>query len=192
MSIVGSKLYLDSLIFIPSSKLFFFGCVLIDSNIATVINFTSVFLSETVIVILTLIRSRRHLRRSKSFWVRELYKSGFLFYFYLIAINSLDIVFPIIAPVSLRTNFTDPQRALHSMLCTRVIFVVLGLQNEPGCASFSRGGRRIRRRSGTFTEDGGVFSTILDVLATEDSYYIPTESDANHSENAQKYSSDER
>jgi hypothetical protein len=163
MSILGSKLYLDSLIFIPASRAFFFGCVLIDSNKATVINFTSVFFSETVIVILTLIRAQRHLRQSRSSWVHQLYKSGFLFYFYLLAINSLNIIFPIIAPVSLRTNFTDPQRALHSMLCTRVIFFVFSLRNE------REGQGNFRRGSGKQTE----FSTILDTFAIQERYSAP-------------------
>ncbi|KDR70697.1 hypothetical protein GALMADRAFT_214427 [Galerina marginata CBS 339.88] len=124
------------------------------SKLATVINFSAVFIQETI---------SNTVRRSNSSWVHQLYKSGYLFYFYLIAINSLDIIFPIIAPVPLRTTFTDPQDGRD-------------LYNWSGNGVDGRRRSRMSRRRSEL-ESGTVFSTIVDMFATEDSFDEPLEVD---------------
>uniref|UniRef100_A0A8H7XNM7 Uncharacterized protein n=1 Tax=Psilocybe cubensis TaxID=181762 RepID=A0A8H7XNM7_PSICU len=128
--IVTAKLYLNSLKFGEGNPDHFFGCVLKTSNRMIIVTFIAVLISETTIVLLTGIRAVSHLRQSNSPWVHQLYKRGFLFYIYLLILTMINLLYPIFASPSLKTTFTDPQRALHSMLCNRVIFLIFSVQKR--------------------------------------------------------------
>ncbi|KDR66175.1 hypothetical protein GALMADRAFT_1204627 [Galerina marginata CBS 339.88] len=94
-SILTSKLFLSSLEFVPAVPEYFYGCVLVRTNLLIIVNWASVFISETTIVILTMIRARTHLRRSKSSWVHQLYKRNHPYQFHRSAARAaFDVLQP--------------------------------------------------------------------------------------------------
>ncbi|KIM42320.1 hypothetical protein M413DRAFT_27109 [Hebeloma cylindrosporum] len=74
--IVLAKIYTDSLEFVvalPNSRI---GCVLLSSNPNIFFVYILLFISETTVVVLTLIRAYKRLRHSSSWWVHQLYERG--------------------------------------------------------------------------------------------------------------------
>ncbi|KAF9554231.1 hypothetical protein CPC08DRAFT_713068 [Agrocybe pediades] len=166
-SIVTSKKYMDSLIFVPSDPNFFFGCTLHKGSTTIIYSFIAVFVAETAIVILTLIRTITHLRRSNSSWVRQVYQRGFILYLYTLGLTTLNLLFPIFAPPAIKTTFTDPQRAFHSIFATRVLFNILGVQKEQEKRERTRIRSSSRRMQGE-AESDIILSTVLDTFVTRD------------------------
>ncbi|KAF8887034.1 hypothetical protein CPB84DRAFT_1964451 [Gymnopilus junonius] len=170
-AITATKLMLNSVQLKPANPNFFFGCDLIHMDLYIIVSFGVILVSETTVVLLTLIRALKHLRRSSSSWVHQLYKRGFLFYIYLLAVTMLNIMFPIFAPLIVRTVFTDIQRVLHSILCTRVIFIIMSLQNEQERAEVANSCNDslvYSRSRMTMDEDGMILTNVLDTFATPD------------------------
>ncbi|KAJ7599017.1 hypothetical protein C8J56DRAFT_179953 [Mycena floridula] len=118
-SFVFTKLGVDSLKFI---ELPLRGCYF-GPGTSQIINYTFILLvvSETVIAILMAIKAYEHLRASSSSWVWELYRDGIMFYLILLAVSIVNVIAPVVAP----SIGGCPQRVLHSVLCNRVLFLIL-------------------------------------------------------------------
>ncbi|KIM42321.1 hypothetical protein M413DRAFT_27110 [Hebeloma cylindrosporum] len=162
--IVLAKIYTDSLEFAaahPNSRI---GCVLLRSNPIIFFVYILLFISETTVVVLTLIRAYKHLRHSNSWWVHQLYERGFLFYFYLLGFTILNLILTFIAPLSLKTSFMCIQQALHSLFCSRVIFIILSQQSRGDDVDFNT---RVQ------PTDSMVLSSVLDTYVTRDELFLP-------------------
>ncbi|PPQ78900.1 hypothetical protein CVT25_002388 [Psilocybe cyanescens] len=151
-AIVSSKLYLDSLYFVEENPDFFFGCVLKSSNKMIVISFIAILISETSkhpfrssLSTASDLKHRSHLRPNGD--------------------TSSSTFAPIKFILGTSTLQARPQRALHSMLCNRVIFIILSVQREQD-ESDSGDINSLSRRQDAGTESGIVLSTILDTFAT--------------------------
>ncbi|KIM37474.1 hypothetical protein M413DRAFT_275052 [Hebeloma cylindrosporum] len=162
--LVLAKIYTNSLHFGVGPPGSGAGCILLNSNPIIFLDYILLFISETTVVVLTLVRAYKHLRYSNSSWVHQLYERGFLFYFYLLGFTILNMLFPIFAPVPLRSIFTFTQMALHSMFCSRVVFVILSQQSRRDDADFDT------RQQPT---DGLNMTSMLDTYATRDEFLPP-------------------
>ncbi|EAU82278.2 hypothetical protein CC1G_08890 [Coprinopsis cinerea okayama7 len=96
-----------------------------------------VFLSEAVTIGLTLVKACQHIRRSNSSWVSQLYKNGILYSICVLLFSLLNVIFPFTTSPVYAGLFVRPQRVAESVLCNRVVFVILRQQNAQ---------RRLRRR----------------------------------------------
>ncbi|KAF8887025.1 hypothetical protein CPB84DRAFT_1787148 [Gymnopilus junonius] len=121
-AIVVTDLELKSLIFIPSD---FPGCRLSAAGRIIIVSYILLALSETTMAVLTCITAYRHLRHSQSRWVTQLYKDGLLFYVYLLSISIANVLVPILAPRIFANWLATPQRVMHSVLCNRVLLMIL-------------------------------------------------------------------
>lgn len=122
-----------SLRYVPTSSR---GCRLVHASPIILVAYVLLVLSETTMAILTAIQAYRHLRHSQSKWVIHLYKDGILFYFFLLSISLANIIVPITAPSIFANWLATPQRVIHSILCTRVLFLIMrqrstGMTNRP-------------------------------------------------------------
>jgi len=135
-SILVTKTYTDSLRFYAGHLEPFKGCIVVNTNPIIFVAYVLLLVSETTVVILTMIRAYKHLRHSNSWWVHQLYARGFLFYFYLLGFTLLNMTFIILAPVHLKSMFTPMQVALHSIFCNRVVFVILSQDTQRDDADF--------------------------------------------------------
>ncbi|KAF8152308.1 hypothetical protein B0H34DRAFT_112391 [Crassisporium funariophilum] len=77
------------------------GCNLQTASKLIMISYVLIAFSETVVVVLTLMRGREHLRNSQSSWVKHIYRHGLLFYAYLLIITIINMVVPLVANVIL-------------------------------------------------------------------------------------------
>lgn len=157
-SIFLTKIYTESLSFDGSHPDGPKGCRVAHANPIIFLDYVLLLFSETVVVILTVITAYRHLRHSNSWWVRELYASGFLFYLYLLAFTILNMIFSLLAPASLKATFNPIQVALHSILCNRVVFVILGQKTYHTDSSDS--------------DSGGLRTDDVIISSTPDSYVM--------------------
>ncbi|KAJ7599005.1 hypothetical protein C8J56DRAFT_179824 [Mycena floridula] len=121
-SIVFTKLEVNSLKFI---ELPLRGCYF-GPGTSQIINyaFIDLAISETVIAILMAIKAYEHLRASTSSWVWQLYRDGFMFYLILLTVSIVNVIAPVVAP-PVGNWLSLPQRVLHSVLCNRVLFLIL-------------------------------------------------------------------
>jgi hypothetical protein len=125
------------------------NCVQVSKHTNTIIIFVFVFLvcSETcwcpfpspffsapyilvnlVIVILTMIKAVRRFRLLHTGWILQLYRDGLLFYIYLFCLSLLSILLPLLISIVYLDMLAVLLRALHSILCTRVLFVIFHLR----------------------------------------------------------------
>ncbi|KAF8152304.1 hypothetical protein B0H34DRAFT_112122 [Crassisporium funariophilum] len=142
-AIVITHLEIQSLRYVSSDLP---GCRLGAASPIIIVAYILLVLSETVMAVLTAIKAYRHLQFSQSPWVVQLYQDGLLFYFYLLAISIANVLVPILAPVRPNSNefpenlkyflfcfvkrifanwLATPQRVLHSVLCNRVLLLIL-------------------------------------------------------------------
>ncbi|TFK35846.1 hypothetical protein BDQ12DRAFT_687662 [Crucibulum laeve] len=119
---IGWALYIQSLQYVQSDRP---GCRLGAASPIIIVAYVLLVLSETTMAILTGIKAYKHLRHSQSPWVIQLYKDGLLFYVYLLAISLANVLVPILAPRIFANWLATPQRVLHSVLCNRVLLLIL-------------------------------------------------------------------
>ncbi|KAJ7902603.1 hypothetical protein B0H14DRAFT_2666781 [Mycena olivaceomarginata] len=101
------------------------GCTLAHAGSILIFAYVLIMISETAIAVLTAIKAYRDLRRSRVPWILKLYKDGMLFYVYLLIISLANVVVPILAPSMFANWLATPQRVLHSVLCSRVLLLIL-------------------------------------------------------------------
>ncbi|KDR72837.1 hypothetical protein GALMADRAFT_228526 [Galerina marginata CBS 339.88] len=101
-----------------------------QSMITLLVNFMLTLATETVITILTAIKAKEHVQKVSSSWVTQLYRNGFLYCVCMLALTTLNSVFSVVAPPSLKLLFFPLQRALHSIFCNRVILLILQHRNR--------------------------------------------------------------
>ncbi|KAJ6589166.1 hypothetical protein B0H19DRAFT_1103166 [Mycena capillaripes] len=101
------------------------GCFLSHAGNILIYGYLMLMISETAIAILTAIKAYRDLRRSRIPWVLKLYRDGMLFYVYLLVVSIANVMVPILAPSMFANWLATPQRVLHSVLCTRVLLLIL-------------------------------------------------------------------
>ncbi|KAF9524800.1 hypothetical protein CPB83DRAFT_909691 [Crepidotus variabilis] len=87
--------------------------------------FITLLAIETSVVVLTVVRATYHLHRSNSSWVYQMYLRGILYFFFTFAVTLLSLFCLYFAPVQLKLILMDIQRAFHSILCSRIIFLIL-------------------------------------------------------------------
>ncbi|KAJ7641385.1 hypothetical protein FB45DRAFT_356549 [Roridomyces roridus] len=130
-----------SLHYIPTPDV---GCQLSSASSILIYGYLMIMISET------------DLRRSHS-WVLKLYQDGMLFYAYLLMISVANVLVPILGPRPLANWLATPQRVFHSILCTRVLFLILRqrrLVRTPETTTFAL--------EETHSESGMVFSSIVE------------------------------
>ncbi|KAJ4475735.1 hypothetical protein J3R30DRAFT_3502298 [Lentinula aciculospora] len=99
------------------------GCRMTTASNVIFLAFCLLTAYESVLAILIAIQAYKHLRQTRSPWVTKLYKDGILFYFYLLALSCANILSSLLAP-ALGPWLEAPQRVVHSVLCTRVLFLI--------------------------------------------------------------------
>ncbi|KAJ7603953.1 hypothetical protein DFH06DRAFT_1391716 [Mycena polygramma] len=138
------------------------GCFLSHAGSILIYGYLMIMISETAIAVLTAIKAYRDLRRSRVRWIEKLYKDGMLFYVYLLLISLANVMVPILAPTMFANWLATPQRVLHSVLCTRVLLLILR-QRRRVTTEVSRS---------TWSESEGttgmVFSSVVDDEETSD------------------------
>ncbi|KAJ7076592.1 hypothetical protein B0H15DRAFT_863804 [Mycena belliarum] len=102
------------------------GCELGAASTVIIYAYLALMVSETTIVVMTAIRAYHDLRRTRQPWLVKLYRTGILFYIYLLAISLANMLLPIFGPPALTNWLSTPQRVLHSVLCTRVLLLIRG------------------------------------------------------------------
>ncbi|KAF9466691.1 hypothetical protein BDZ94DRAFT_129860 [Collybia nuda] len=101
------------------------GCNIIRTNDITLIYYLTILASETIIVILTVIKAIQN-RGSRSSWVLQLSRDGLVFYVFMLGMTIANVVVTVTTSSPRYKNFLAfPQRVLHSILCTRVILLIL-------------------------------------------------------------------
>ncbi|KAJ6602557.1 hypothetical protein DFH09DRAFT_449725 [Mycena vulgaris] len=143
------------------------GCALSHAGSILIFGYLSIMISETAIAILTAIKAYRDLRRSRVPWVLKLYQDGMLFYVYLLSISVANVLVPIIAPAMFANWLGSPQRVLHSVLCTRVLLLILR-RRHVATSGFPR---TIASEAGT---TGMVFSSVVDSGTATSEYGLTT------------------
>ncbi|KAJ7916487.1 hypothetical protein B0H13DRAFT_1997399 [Mycena leptocephala] len=101
------------------------GCFLSHAGSILIYGYLLIMVSETAIAVLTAIKAYRDLRRSRVPWILKLYRDGMLFYVYLLVISICNVLVPIMAPPMFANWLGTPQRVVHSVLCTRVLLLIL-------------------------------------------------------------------
>ncbi|KAJ3501976.1 hypothetical protein NLJ89_g9096 [Agrocybe chaxingu] len=153
-----------------------FGCTVRTTTPIILVLGIMILISETTIVILTLIRAYQRLRYSSSSWVHQLYTRGYIYYFYMLGLTILNIVIPFLVVPPLRTLFADPQRCLHSIICNRIIFLIHSRQKVDRRTATDNEGASSRRASRmpwsqTQTGDVVILSTVLNTFHTDPEHY---------------------
>ncbi|KAF9005237.1 hypothetical protein BDQ17DRAFT_1354096 [Cyathus striatus] len=101
------------------------GCRLVSTSPIIIVAYILLVMSETTMAVLTGVKAYRHLRHSSSPWVVRLYREGLLFYVYLLIISLANVLVPVLAPRMFANWLASPQRVLHSVLCNRVLLLIL-------------------------------------------------------------------
>ncbi|KAK7018547.1 glycosyltransferase family 69 protein [Favolaschia claudopus] len=131
------------------------GCTLGHAGTIAIFAYMLFMISETTIAVLTAVKAYRDLRRSRVPWVVKLYKDGLVFYLYLLAISIANVLVPILAPSSFSNWLATPQRVLHSVLCSRVLLLILRRRNVSTSEV-------VPLTAISETDTTGVFSTVVD------------------------------
>ncbi|KAI0064839.1 hypothetical protein BV25DRAFT_1822576 [Artomyces pyxidatus] len=100
------------------------GCSLQHASAIIFLAYVLLLISETLIFTLTVIKAVQHLKRTRSPMVVTLYRDGVLFYFCLLFFTVANVVVPVAAPPALANWLATPQRAMHSLMCTRVLLSI--------------------------------------------------------------------
>ncbi|KAJ7283596.1 hypothetical protein C8J57DRAFT_1292990 [Mycena rebaudengoi] len=101
------------------------GCRITHASTIQIYAYLLIMVSETTIAVLTAIRAYRDLRYSRVPWIIKLYQDGILFYVYLLLVSIANLLVPMVAPRMFANWLATPQRVLHSVLCTRVLLLIL-------------------------------------------------------------------
>ncbi|KAH6899507.1 hypothetical protein BKA70DRAFT_734718 [Coprinopsis sp. MPI-PUGE-AT-0042] len=94
----------------------------------------TVFLTEAGTIGLTLARARYHLEGSREPWVHQLYQNGVYHSLCVLLLSLINAIIPHAAP-RYAGSFLRPQRVLESVLCTRLLFVILAQRHRRAEAS---------------------------------------------------------
>ncbi|KAF9534469.1 hypothetical protein CPB83DRAFT_844266 [Crepidotus variabilis] len=99
------------------------GCKVLKSSILIVVPWVLLFISQTIILLLTMIKGKDHLFRSRQSWVKNFYQQGLVFYILLTCILLLNIAVPLIAKPEphFKQWLSAPLRVFHSVFANRVI-----------------------------------------------------------------------
>jgi len=173
-AIVVTHIELKSLIYVPSE---FPGCRLSTASSIIIVAYILLALSETIMAVLTGIEAYRHLRHSQSRWVLQLYQEGLLFYIYLLCISLANILVPILAPRIFANWLATPQRVMHSVLCNRVLLLILKQRSSSNMTN------RVHRFGEALPKvpvfesfvDEGVSANMTIVAPTVDTVHLDTE-----------------
>ncbi|TDL21437.1 hypothetical protein BD410DRAFT_840625 [Rickenella mellea] len=92
----------------PASKIIFLAFVLLA-------------ISETVLVLMTVVKVWNLKLRSNSRFLSTMYRDGLIYYLYLFGMTLINLIIPLTAPADFSHWLITPQRVLHSVLCTRVL-----------------------------------------------------------------------
>ncbi|KAJ4491797.1 hypothetical protein C8R41DRAFT_366820 [Lentinula lateritia] len=117
-AIVFTQLAVSSLRFLSHG-----GCRMTSASNIIFLAFCLLTIYESILAILIAIQACKHLRQTRSPWVTKLYKDGIMFYVYLLILSCANIVSCLLAP-ALGPWLQAPQRVVHSVLCTRVLFLI--------------------------------------------------------------------
>ncbi|TDL23407.1 hypothetical protein BD410DRAFT_787230 [Rickenella mellea] len=108
------------------------GCVKTKSSSKIIfLAFVLLVISETVIVVLTVVRVWKLMRRGRSRLLVTMYHDGLIYYIYLLGMSVINLIIPLAAPPDFSNWLTTPQRVLHSILCTRVLLHIRAGNLEP-------------------------------------------------------------
>ncbi|KDR72796.1 hypothetical protein GALMADRAFT_228488 [Galerina marginata CBS 339.88] len=83
------------------------------------------FVSEAIIMTLTIIKAKEHVPRASSLWISQLYKNGIIYCACMLVLSLLNSAMIFFAPAPYKPVFLPLERALHSVFCNRVVFLVL-------------------------------------------------------------------
>ncbi|KDR66170.1 hypothetical protein GALMADRAFT_259632 [Galerina marginata CBS 339.88] len=173
-AIVVTHIELKSLKYVPSELA---GCRLSTASSIIIVAYISLALFETIMAVLTGIEAYRHLRHSQSRWVVQLYREGLIFYVYMLVISIANILVPILAPRIFANWLATPQRVMHSVLCNRVLLLILKQRSSSNMTN------RVHRFGEELTKDPvfesfvdeGVSANMTIVGPTIDTVYTDTE-----------------
>ncbi|CAA7269369.1 unnamed protein product [Cyclocybe aegerita] len=101
------------------------GCRVTAASNLIAVPYLLILISETVVVGLTLVRTYKYLRYSNSTWIHQLHQQGLLFYGYMFIITISNTIYPFLVPSHQKNNLAMIQHMAHSLLCSRVIFLIL-------------------------------------------------------------------
>ncbi|KAL0948103.1 hypothetical protein HGRIS_010720 [Hohenbuehelia grisea] len=99
-------------------------CNLKTASSIVFIAYILLVICETTIVVLTAIKAYQHLRHTTSSWIIQLYRDGFYFYIILLGFSLANILVPVLGSKELVNWLATPQRVAHSLLCTRILFLI--------------------------------------------------------------------
>lgn len=99
-------------------------CLNVSPPYLLAVAFIFMLVIDTIIALLTLFKGVEHLRRSNHPFLTEFYASGMLFYICIFIISLANILVPMWAPdlIGFLSGF---QRIFHSILCNRVMLLIL-------------------------------------------------------------------
>ncbi|KAJ7739819.1 hypothetical protein B0H16DRAFT_1567942 [Mycena metata] len=152
--VVIVQLEAASLHYIQSDVL---GCTLSHAGHVIIFGYMILMISETAIAVLTAIKAYRDLRRSRVPWVLKLYQDGMLFYVYLSILSTANVLVPIFAPAIFANWLGTLQRVLHSVLCSRVLLLILRQRRI-----VTSGTTRAHAVTTDSDASGAVFSSVVD------------------------------
>ncbi|KAF8966784.1 hypothetical protein BDZ97DRAFT_601931 [Flammula alnicola] len=126
-----------------------------------------VFVTEAVVVSLTIIRANEHLRQSSSQWVVQLYKNGIIYCIAILVMSLANAIMAFAAPIGLNTIFLPLQRNLHSIFCNRVMFLILENRNA----------RRTQDALGQREQPSSHVASIMETFTTVDFFTVDSAED---------------
>lgn len=107
------------------------GYSLILSRVPTLCAFIFSFLSESVIVILTIIRAYQYFQQSRSPWVVQIYKSGIIYCIFIICLSSINILLMAVSTLGAYGSiFNLPTRVFHSIFGNRIMLLILRYRHQ--------------------------------------------------------------
>ncbi|KAF9530069.1 hypothetical protein CPB83DRAFT_199001 [Crepidotus variabilis] len=161
-SCVFTTLYLLTIQF---SKSHARACNAYNVHWIVLLDYVVILVIETVVILLTLVKAIQHLRASTSSWLYHLYQRGLVYFIFIFITSLSNIIIPVFAEDTNKLALTDFQRVLHSVLCSRVILLILQQKSEYDSRELRASHRADTPILGRFVQ------TALDL----DSFMIPDE-----------------
>ncbi|KAH9477123.1 hypothetical protein JR316_0011039 [Psilocybe cubensis] len=96
-----------------------------NAYVGILIFYIMIFSGEFVIVVLTVIKAKQHMRIPSPSWVRGLYKNGILQCACMMGFSLLNSVIMFKGTAGIKMSIVPIQCNLHSVFCNRVIFLLL-------------------------------------------------------------------
>ncbi|KAF8907597.1 hypothetical protein CPB84DRAFT_264000 [Gymnopilus junonius] len=95
------------------------------SSFCLLLFFMLIFVSESVIMALTVIKAKQHLDKGSARWLFQFYQNGLIYCACMLVLSLSNAIMALVAPPAYKTSFFPMQRALHSVFCNRVFFLIL-------------------------------------------------------------------